>query len=390
MKLRLLKGLHPRDLGVELSRVGLEPTPDLPLEQWARCCGVKVRSVTEAAFEQFSGAFGEQVAFRHWQSDSGDGLVIWKTPFFEDLLRDYPAQGELARELRERIANLVRRDWHYKTPRQDWTITSPQIMGILNVTPDSFSDGGLYENTAAALARAEEMLEAGATIIDIGGESTRPGAPPVSEGEELKRILPVVKALANVPGCLISVDTTKAPVARAALENGADLINDISGLGFDPALAETVGAFKAPLVIMHIQGTPQSMQAAPSYHQVTAEVLGFLETRIETARKAGVEQILVDPGIGFGKSLEHNLELMRRLGELRQFGFPVLLGTSRKSFLGKILEATVEKRLIGSVASQLSGLLNGASVFRVHDVRETREAFAVFRAVEMEKSVKFS
>ena len=250
------------------------------------------------------------------------------------------------------------------------------IMGILNVTPDSFSDGGRFLSPDAAVKRALIMEKEGADIIDVGGESSRPGAEPVPVEEELRRVIPVLERLRGKLRIPISIDTTKAEVAEAALRAGASIVNDISALRFDPAMAFVVAEFGAGLVLMHMLGTPKTMQQAPHYEDVVREVREFLAERALYAQSQGIprEAIAVDPGIGFGKTVEHNLELLRRLPELVELGFPVLVGPSRKSFIGAILGLGVEERLEGTLAACAVAVVRGADILRVHDVREVRRA----------------
>ncbi len=250
------------------------------------------------------------------------------------------------------------------------------IMGILNVTPDSFSDGGRFLSPDAAVKRALIMEKEGADIIDVGGESSRPGAEPVPVEEELRRVIPVLERLRGKLRIPISIDTTKAEVAEAALRAGASIVNDISALRFDPAMASVVAEFGAGLVLMHMLGTPKTMQQAPHYEDVVREVREFLAERALYAQSQGIprEAIAVDPGIGFGKTVEHNLELLRRLPELVELGFPVLVGPSRKSFIGAILGLGVEERLEGTLAACAVAVVRGADILRVHDVREVRRA----------------
>lgn len=250
------------------------------------------------------------------------------------------------------------------------------IMGILNVTPDSFSDGGRFLSPDAAVERALVMEGEGADIIDIGGESSRPGAEPVSVEEELGRVLPVLERLRGRLRIPISIDTTKAEVAEAALRAGARIVNDISALRFDPAMAPLVAESGAGLVLMHMLGTPKTMQQSPHYDDVVREVRGFLAERAQYAQSQGIprEAIAVDPGIGFGKTVEHNLELLRRLPELVELGFPVLVGPSRKSFIGAVLGLPVGERLEGTLAACAVAVVRGADILRVHDVRQVRRA----------------
>jgi dihydropteroate synthase len=256
-------------------------------------------------------------------------------------------------------------------------------MGILNVTPDSFSDGGRFEDPARALERAEALVEEGADLIDVGGESTRPGAVPIDLETELARVLPVVRVLRSALDLPISVDTRHAEVARAALDLGVDVINDVSALR-DPSMADLVAETGAGLVLMHMRGVPATMQDDPVYQDVAADVAAELDERLSYAIAQGIapEKIVLDPGIGFGKTHAHNLELIARLSVLGRSGRPVLLGPSRKGFLGTILGgAPAEERAVATAAACAIGLMNGARIFRVHDVRVVREALAVAEAV---------
>lgn len=257
-----------------------------------------------------------------------------------------------------------------------------QVMGILNVTPDSFSDGGRFVDPDAAVARARAMAAEGATIIDVGGESTRPGAQPVDVEEELRRVIPVIERLAD-QGLTLSIDTYKAPVARAALESGAHAVNDITALGGDGQMADVVARFGAGLVLMHMKGTPRTMQLNPTYEDVVGEISDFLERRRSYAREKGIadDQIVFDPGIGFGKTVDHNLEILRRLSEFRRLGRPLLVGPSRKSFIGKVLGLDVGERLEGTAAAVAAAVLGGASIVRVHDVRAMLRVARVAEAI---------
>jgi len=255
-------------------------------------------------------------------------------------------------------------------------------MSILNVTPDSFSDGGQFDGVEQAVAQAHAMVAAGADIIDIGGESTRPGADVVDEAEELGRVTPVIEALAGIDA-EISIDTRRPEVARAAVAAGASIWNDVTALEFDagsPAMAAKLGC---EVVLMHMRGTPETMQKNPHYKNVVAEVIAYLKGRMRVALKAGVkvENIILDPGIGFGKRLEDNLDLLQHLDDFHMLGRPILLGASRKSFMGKIDGSTANERLGGSIASALWGASMGASILRVHDVGETVQAVRVWRAI---------
>jgi dihydropteroate synthase len=261
-------------------------------------------------------------------------------------------------------------------------LTRPRVMGILNVTPDSFADGGHHLDPSRALDHAREMIGDGAAIIDIGGESTRPGAQPVSEAEELERVIPLVAALAG-EGALVSVDTMKPGIMRAAIAAGAAMVNDVRALQARGAL-EAVAASSAAVCLMHMRGEPRTMQADPHYEDVVREVGDFLLDRALTCEAAGIarDRIVIDPGFGFGKTLSHNLELLRSLSALTETGYPVLAGLSRKATIGRITGRDVGDRMAGSVAAALAAVARGASIVRVHDVRETVDALNVWWAVE--------
>ncbi len=258
------------------------------------------------------------------------------------------------------------------------------VMGVLNVTPDSFYDGGRYLDQRTAVERGLQMLSAGADILDVGGESTRPGAAPVDTAAELERVVPVIEELhQRAPEALISIDTSKAAVADGALNAGAAVVNDISGLTFDPLLAGTVARHRAGLVLMHIQNRPADMQRNPEYDDVVEEVFDFLRKSMAQAVAAGVaaEKIALDPGIGFGKTLDHNLVLLRRLRRLHDLGRPVLAGLSRKSFIGAILGGEPEDRLSGSLGGAVAAAVSGVHILRVHDVEASLEALRVADAI---------
>lgn len=260
----------------------------------------------------------------------------------------------------------------------------PRLMGVLNVTPDSFSDGGRFQAVDAALAHARRMAAEGADLIDVGGESTRPGAPPVSEQEELDRVMPVIEALRREVDVPLSLDTTKSAVAAAAVAAGAEFINDVSGLTFDPAMAPAVAAGGAGLFVMHTRGRPQTMQADTRYADLVGEVMASLQGSVAAAVAAGVapERIAVDPGIGFGKDVGGNLELLRRLGDFAALGRPILLGTSRKGFIGRVLGVDDPlARQAGTLATVVLGVAAGARIFRVHEVGPAREAALMAWAV---------
>ncbi|MCI2424580.1 dihydropteroate synthase [Candidatus Acetothermia bacterium] len=248
------------------------------------------------------------------------------------------------------------------------------VMGILNVTPDSFYDGGRYYDRQAAIDRGLNMIAEGADIIDIGGMSTRPGAAPISLAEELARVIPVIEGLREKTTAILSIDTYRAAVARRGLDSGVSIVNDISALRFDAEMASVVAEYNCNLILMHMQGRPQTMQNNPVYQDVVAEIISFLEERIRAATAMGIdrEQIIIDPGIGFGKRDIHNFEIIRRLNEFRILDCPILIGLSRKSFIGRRLNLTEEERLEGTIAANAIAIANGADIIRVHDIQAGR------------------
>ena len=265
--------------------------------------------------------------------------------------------------------------------------TRTWLMGVVNITPDSFSDGGLYFDKEKAVQKGLELAAAGADIIDIGGESSRPGSKPISKEEEMRRVLPVIASLRKKIKALISIDTTKAEVAEAALAEGADILNDISAGRFDSKMIPLAAERKVPLILMHMKGTPQTMQINPYYQNLYQEVKEFLRERIKTAESYGIarEKIIIDPGLGFGKRFEDNLGLINNLSFLEELGCPLLVGISRKSFIGQILNLPPSERLEGTIAASILSLVNGAHILRVHDVGPVRRAVIVAEAILNQK-----
>lgn len=259
------------------------------------------------------------------------------------------------------------------------------LMGILNVTPDSFSDGGRFFDQTDAVLHALQMIKDGADIVDVGGESTRPGSERIDSRTELARVLPVITKIRQRSTIPISIDTYKADVARAALEAGANIVNDISGLTFDEKMAEVLAEKKASVVLMHTKGDPKTMQENPVYTDLVEEIYESLSNSIDVARRMGIEQIMIDPGIGFGKTLEQNLVLIDRLNEFKSLGVPILIGVSRKSFIGKILGMPVEARLEGTAAAVAASIIKGADIVRVHDVKEMLRVSRVVDAIKRER-----
>jgi dihydropteroate synthase len=258
----------------------------------------------------------------------------------------------------------------YNIGGKEFIFNKTYIMGILNITPDSFSDGGLFYDRNKAVEHAVEMVDAGADLVDVGGESTRPGSEPVSTSEEINRVIPVIENILKIkPDTLISVDTTKSHVAARALDTGAVLVNDISGLTYDQDMARVVSDYKAGIVVMHILGKPKTMQKNPEYNNVVKDVFDFLMKQTETALKEGIKNIIIDPGIGFGKTVEHNFELLKMMDSFKCLGYPILAGVSRKSFIGKTLEIDINNRDEATAITETTAVLKGARIIRTHNVR---------------------
>ncbi|MFN3134793.1 MAG: dihydropteroate synthase [Candidatus Kryptonium sp.] len=314
-------------------------------------------------------------------------MISVKSENFEHLvnmLGNFSDEGKLlADKLTMAMNNFFHDSIVYKFGSKEFDFSKrAYIMGILNVTPDSFSDGGRYFTVDSAVEHAMKMIEDGADIIDVGGESTRPGSEPVPLEEELRRVIPVIKEIVKRADVPISIDTYKSEVARQALDNGAVIVNDISGLRFDEKMVEVIAQYNASVVIMHIKGTPKTMQQNPYYDDVISEIYSYLSESVEKARSYGIKQIIVDPGIGFGKRLVDNLEIIRRLREFKSLGYPVLIGVSRKSFIGNILNLPVEERLEGTAGAVAISVWNGANIVRVHDVKEMARVVRIVDAIK--------
>lgn len=319
-----------------------------------------------------------------------DCIILGTKKQIEELLtylqeQPFSVLGEVAKELESVIENYAKREWLLPFPRHPMKLEGkPLIMGILNITPDSFYDGGKYSEVDSAIAQAEKMVEEGADIIDVGGESTRPGSERVSLDKELERVIPVIKELVKRIDVPISIDTYKAEVARLAIEEGAEMVNDISAMRFDEKMIDVIREEKVPIVLMHMKGTPKDMQENPFYEDVMGEIYGFLIERAEWAvdRGVGKDYLVIDPGIGFGKRSIDNLEIIRRLPELKSLGFPILIGPSRKSFIGNILGGLPpEERLEGTAAVVAISVLKGANIIRVHDVKAMKRVIDVAYAI---------
>ncbi len=301
-----------------------------------------------------------------------------------NMLKSFSSEGKLlADKLTGAMNGFFNDSVVYRFGRKEFDFSKrTYVMGILNVTPDSFSDGGRYFTVDSAVEHAMRMVEDGADIIDVGGESTRPGSERVPLEEELRRVIPVIKEIVKRVDVPISIDTYKSEVARQALDNGAVIVNDISGLRFDEKMVEVIAQYSASVVIMHIKGTPKTMQENPYYDDVISEIYGYLLEGVERAQSFGIKQIIVDPGIGFGKRLIDNLEILRRLREFKSLGYPVLVGVSRKSFIGNVLNLPVGERLEGTAGAVAISVWNGANIVRVHDVKEMARVVRIVDAIK--------
>lgn len=301
-----------------------------------------------------------------------------------DTLLDYPA---VKKKLKKLIVNYHKvESYKYEIGPRIFDGNHKYVMGILNVTDDSFFDGGKYSNHKKAFQRVKEMLESGVDIIDIGGESTRPGSTRISASEELRRVLPSVEFALNA-GAIVSVDTYKSEVAEECLKLGAHIINDISGFKFDANIPIKCKEYNSAVVLMHIRGTPETMQLNPYYDDPVQEIISELDTQLKLANKVALKKIFIDPGIGFGKRLKDNYEILQRIEELKFLGYPILIGLSRKSLIGKLLDIPVEERLTGTIATNAVSLLKGVNVIRVHDVKEAIQVKKIIEAIENPESI---
>jgi dihydropteroate synthase len=326
-------------------------------------------------------------------SPRSDVLIMGTIHQFKSLIKKLRIQPFGLKEVAEELLTTIKNYENYSLSRlslrcRNKTLQigkSTLIMGVLNVTPDSFSDGGLFMSPEKALEHARELVEAGADIIDVGGESTRPGSEAVVVDEELNRTIPVIEKLKAEfeSEVVISIDTYKSEVAKAALESGAHMVNDISGLNADPYMAEVISHYQAAVVLMHIKGSPKNMQLNPQYESLLSEIISYLRKSIEVAEKSGIgsDQIIIDPGIGFGKTAEHSLEILRNLRSFKSLGKPILVGTSRKSFIGHILNLPVNDRVEGTAATVAISIANGADIVRVHDIKQIKRVAQMTDAI---------
>jgi len=396
---RILNIATPRDAERELRAIHVDPggIGMMSTKMLTRCIkitGLKCRQANVLKQEMLS--LGADAAVARGtvacSIEATDVILIGTDKQFQKLCAKLTLQPFGLPALGTEIAQLLSRALHppqtWKTSRRILSLKRPLIMGILNVTPDSFSDGNLFVNPQRAIERALQMAAEGADIIDIGGESTRPGAATVSAEQELDRIMPVISELVGKTTCALSVDTWKSGVAQAAVAAGVEIINDISGLTFDERMATVAAHSGAGVVLMHTRGTPQTMQADTDYADLIGEIQQFLQNSLQRAVDAGIveECIALDPGIGFAKTAQHNLNILRNLQEFSVFNRPVLVGSSRKSFIGSTLKREPDQRLAGTAATVALAVANGASILRVHDVQAMRDVADMAHAITIESS----
>ena len=380
----------------QMKKVGVDPTGVKLMEGKTLHFNLKVEGIeprTANLLKQELLSLGGDVAVDgrgfDCSANQTDALLMGTQKNFEKLilkLEQYPDLQPLGQSIKETLENISKTHYSIRCRKRTLILGKRTLlMGVLNVTPDSFSDDGFFFDKKKAIAHGLRMVEEGADIIDIGGESTRPGSKPLELEEELRRVIPVIESLAKKVDVPISIDTYKSTVAQRAIEAGAEMINDISGLHFDPGLAQVAAKEDAPLVLMHIRGTPETMQKDVHYDSLFSEILQYLKDSIQRAESAGLDprQIIIDPGIGFGKTVEDNLLIIKNLYEFRILGKPILLGTSRKTFIGKILNTEVGDRLEGTLSSIAIGVLNGAHIIRSHDVLQAKKAIAVADAIRL-------
>jgi dihydropteroate synthase len=380
----------------QMKRVGVDPTGVKLMEGKTLHLNLKVEGIDPRKanlLKQEMLSLGGDVAVDGRGLDCStkqtDALLMGTQKHFEKLilkLEQYPDLHPLGQSIKEALKNIPKTHYSIRCQKRILPLGKRTLlMGVLNVTPDSFSDGGLFFDKEKAISHALRMVEGGADIIDIGGESTRPGSKPLEIEEELRRVIPVIESLAKEVDVPLSIDTYKSTVAQRAIEAGAEIINDISGLHFDPSLAKVAAKNDTPLILMHIRGTPETMQKGVHYDSLFSEILQCLKESIQRAESTGLDprQIIIDPGIGFGKTAEDNLLIIKNLYEFRILGKPILLGTSRKSFIGKILNTEVGDRLEGTLSSIAISVLNGAHIIRSHDVLQAKKAIAVADAIRL-------
>jgi dihydropteroate synthase len=375
---------------MDVSAEGVEIMRHKAVHRVVKVSGIDVRAASIMKQEMLSkgGEVAAPWALYKLEPGKTDIVVMGTHRQFEDLLEKLKKQPfglkKIGEEIRQTLSNYERPAGTIKAGRFELDLTArTQVMGIVNVTPDSFSDGGQFNSVDSAVQHAKQLVADGADILDIGGESTRPGAGFVDIDEELRRTIPVIERLAGEVNVPISIDTYKPEVASRALDVGATIINDISGLN-NEGMVDLAVKSGLPVVVMHMQGTPRNMQDNPKYGDVVFEVCQWLVERTEKLLAAGInkENIMIDPGIGFGKNFDHNLEILNRLAEFKSLGYPIVLGTSRKAFIGAILDSPADDRIEGTIATVIHGINQGAGIVRVHDVKQVSRACCVMDAIK--------
>ncbi len=379
---------YVNDINEEMEKIGVSPEGIEIMSKKSNFLKIRIDNIPlkgALILKQESLAVGMDCSLPYCAAslscDSMSAILFGTEKQFKILIekmKNQPFKGKIiAEEVEECIKNYRKKE--YKIIARDSKIKIPpvKIMGVLNITPDSFSDGGKFLNVDRAVEHVREMVRDGADIIDVGGESSRPFSEPVSEEEEMRRIIPVIEELNDLK-IPISVDTYKPRVAEEALKRGANIVNDIFALRRE-GMAEVIRDYDSAVILMHMKGEPRNMQLNPDYEDVISEIYGFLKERVEFARKKGIEEdkIIIDPGIGFGKRVEDNLKIIRNLNTFKSLGYPILIGTSRKSFIGKILNLDINERLEGTIASNIVAVMNGASIIRIHDVKENLRAIKI-------------
>ncbi len=390
---------HVLDINEEASlrraieRVGVQARGRAILTRKGLLRGVKLQDVgfreATIAKQEMLGAGGDAATPKgllDFSQEKVDVVLLGTHLHFKRFLAKMKAQAfqckVIAAEVEAALSNYERRSFTLRFPRKDMKIDRTLVMGILNVTPDSFSEGGRHLEPRAAIQRAEQMVQEGADLLDVGAESTRPGSNPVGSNEEWRRLEPVLKVLVDRLDVPVSIDTYRPETAAKSLDLGAVMVNDVTGLR-DKKMVRLLAKHDVPAVVMHMQGEPKTMQRGPRYEEVVADIIRFLRQRIAGAVEGGVdeEKLVVDPGLGFGKALDHNLEILNRLGEFRSLGRPILVGPSRKSFIGTVLDLDIHERLEGSLAAAVLAASKGANIVRVHDVKETLRAVRLADAI---------
>ncbi len=398
IQIRYLPIISETQSAIEMEKIGVDPVGISLMSNKLLHLNLKVENLTPPQAnilkQEMLSVGGEAAVPRGvitCDIDNADAILSGTEKQFRHFIEKLKLQPFGLEDIGNRIKNVIdnihKKEFMLKCRNKDIVFgRKTLVMGVLNITPDSFSDGGLYIKKEDAVKRAMEMIDDGADIIDIGGESTRPGSLPVSLNDELDRVMPIVKEIAKKVKNPISIDTTKAEVARQVIENGADIVNDISAFRFDKDMAGICVKYNAPVILMHMRGTPQDMQTNVKYDDLMSEIFEYLSERVDFAISSGIksEKIMIDPGIGFGKSAEDNLKIMSRLEEFKGFGLPIVIGTSRKSFIGKILNRDIDERLEGTAATVAAAILKGANIVRVHDVKEMK------RVVDMADAIKNS